>query len=278
MKIQEIIDRIIAYHPPMDADPQHPSCDAVKCGDPHQECSGMVVTCFASVDVIRKAIELGANFILVHEPLFWSDDEKTDDLADNPIYLAKKALLEQSNIVVWRDHDHIHGGKPSPKSEDGIYYGIMKELGWEPYLIGSKNKPLLYRLPETDATALGRELTEKLGLTGMRIVGDPHTKVSKVFIWEHIKERDWNGAERRKLLMMEHEDIDAIIPLETIDWTVCAFIRDSCQLGRPRVMFNPGHFNFEEIGMRHMLSYLPTLIGDTQLHFVPSGDSFGYLV
>ena len=181
-------------------------------------------------------------------------------------------------IVVWRDHDHIHGGKPSDEAEDGIYFGIMKELGWEPYLIGPKNKPLLYKIPETDATELGRILTEKLNLTGMRIVGDPHTKVSKVYIWQHIKERDWNGSERRKLLMLDKEEIDAIIPLEMIDWTVCAYIRDSSQLGRARVMFNPGHFNFEEIGMKYMLSYLPSLVGDTPIHFVQSGDSFGYIV
>ncbi len=41
--------------------------DMVHYGNPDKECTGIVVTCFAAVDVICKAAELGANLIIVHE-------------------------------------------------------------------------------------------------------------------------------------------------------------------------------------------------------------------
>ncbi|MCC8101098.1 MAG: Nif3-like dinuclear metal center hexameric protein [Clostridiales bacterium] len=274
MKISEIIAKVIAYHPPMDEN--FPTTDVVKIGDPAQKCTGIVVTCFASVHVIREAAKLGANLIIVHEPLFWSHEDTTGWLEGSAIFQEKKKLLDENGIVVWRDHDHIHGGSPVDPPLDGIFYGIMKELGWEQYLIGSAKKPLLYQIPETDATELGQFLKEKLNLNGIRIVGDPHTKVSKIFLWEHIREH--GPGESEKLLKVDREEIDAIIPLELIDWTVSAYVRDAAQLGHPKIIYNIGHFNFEEIGMKDMLRYLPELVGQIPVHYVQSGDAFEFLV
>lgn len=110
MKISEVINRINAFHPPID---ESHTCDTVKCGDPDRKCTGVVVTVYASVDVIRKAAELGANVIVCHEPLFFSHDDTVDWLAGNSVYEEKAGLLSKHGIVVWRDHDHIHGGSPS---------------------------------------------------------------------------------------------------------------------------------------------------------------------
>ncbi len=274
MKINEVIKRIVEYHPPLNSD--RPTCDTVKCGDPEQECTGIVVCCFPSVEVIRQAVKLGANMIIAHEPLFWSNEEDNTWLEKSPVYQEKKRLLEESGIVIWRDHDHIHGGNPFNPPLDGIFDGIMKELEWEPYLIGSSNKPLLFQIPETDATELGQELERKLNLKGIRISGDPHARVSKVFFWEHIRENDRHGEE--KLLKVDQENIDAVIPLEIIDWTVCAYVRDASQLGFPKIVYNIGHFNLEELGMKHMLSYLPDILGTIPITYVPSGDSFDFIL
>ena len=273
MKISEIIEALKAYHPPVD---EEHTCDVVKYGDPDQECTGIAVSCFPSVEVIRKAASLGANFLLIHEPLFWNDRDETDWLQNDPIFAEKKALLDETGMVVWRDHDHLHGGGPHDKgAPDMVFQGIMHELGWEDYLIGSANKPLLYEIPETDAETLGRELCEKLHLNGLRLVGDRNTKIRKVFFVEHISDRGpW---ERKKILRLMEEGIDAVIPFETVDWSMNAYIRDACALGHPMVMFNAGHFNMEELGTKYMLSYLSSLVGDTPVHHVFSGDAFDYL-
>lgn len=275
MKISEVIEKLKAFHPPID---ETHTTDVVKYGDPEQDCSGIVITCFASVHVIREALRLGANFIIVHEPLFWTHEDETAWLENSTVFKEKTALLEDGQIVVWRDHDHIHGGDPGHdlKHMDYIFYGIMKELGWEDYKLDYPNKPLLFKIPETDAESLGRELIEKIGLKGLRILGDRHAKVSKVFLCEHIREQD--PEEKEKILKTEWEDIDALIPLEIIDWTLPAFVRDCSQLGHPKVMYNIGHFNLEELGMKYMSHYLPRLVGDIPVHYVSSGDAYDFIV
>ena len=64
--------------------------DQILYGDPTQECTGIVTTCYASVEVIRRAGKQGFNFLIVHESLFWNHGDKTDWLGDNTAFLQKK--------------------------------------------------------------------------------------------------------------------------------------------------------------------------------------------
>ena len=274
MKISEVIDQIIARHPPVRPD----TVDVVKYGDPDKECTGVAVTCYASVPVIRQCARLGVNLLIVHEPTFYSDRDETDYLADDPIYKAKTALLDETGLVIFRDHDRIHGGPPMKEGKphmDGMFYGIMQELGWEPYLHKYPNMPLIYHIPETTGQGLAAMFMEKMSLNGMRVVGDPDTVVRNVFICEHVFGDD---RDRELIQITEAEDIDALISLEVVDWTLSEYVRDSAALGRPRVLLEMGHFNFEELGMGHMTSWLPEIVGpDIPVHFLPSGDSFQYI-
>ena len=276
MRIQEIIDKIRAYHPPMD---ESNTFDVFKCGDPQQECRGIVVCCYPSVNVIRQAIEKDANLIICHEPSFYDDGDKGEGLAGNKVYEEKCRLLDAHGIAIWRDHDHIHHGPQSENrsTTDMIFYGIMKVLGWEEYLIGDIKKPLLYRIPETTVRELTHELCEKLNLNGARIIGDPDGKVSKVFIAEHIFGRV--EQDKQKIMRADQEEFDVLIPLETVDWTVLEYITDSTQLGRSRAVISVGHFNFEEPGMRYMAeTWLPEILEHAiPVLFVQSGDIYQYI-
>ena len=55
------------------------------------EVKGVVSTFMATVDVIRQAIDLGANFIITHEPTWFSGADDTEWLSDDPVYLEKKS-------------------------------------------------------------------------------------------------------------------------------------------------------------------------------------------
>ncbi len=280
MRIEEVLERLERYHTQID---EEHTCDVVKTGDASAECEGIVICTYPSVEVIRRAIELGANLIICHEPIFYSHEDTTDWLKDNRVYQAKAALLREHHLVVYRDHDRIHGGTPSRiRSEmDLIFYGIMKELGWEEYCVGFENKPLLYEIPETTAEELAKELIRKLNLTGARIVGDRKTAVRRVFFYEHVTAANFGGREPDKEAISEIEagEYDVMIPFEIVDWTVSAYVRDSAALGRPRALIEMGHFNVEEAGMKYMEKWLPELLGqEMPVTYVPSGDSFSYLV
>lgn len=274
MKITEVIEKIVAYHPPLN---ENETRDVFKCGDPGAECTGVAVTCFASVKVIEQCVEKGINLIICHEPAFYSDKDDGSWLTGNRIYEQKRRLIDEHGIVIWRDHDHIHAGPESfgRASTDMIFYGIMKTLGWEKYLIGDIKKPLLYCLPETTAGELAMELSGKLGLNGARLIGDPDAKVQKVFIAEHINGRE---ADKEKIMRADSEDYDVLIPLETVDWTILEYVTDSSQLGRSRAVISLGHFNFEEAGMKYMADWLPELLGGAvNVEFIQSGDIYSYI-
>ena len=78
--------------------------DKILFGDPEVECTGIVTTIYASVDVVRKAHELGANLIIAHEAMLWNRGDKRDWLEEshNETYLAKKKLAYDDVVAIYR--------------------------------------------------------------------------------------------------------------------------------------------------------------------------------
>ena len=114
---------------------------------------------------------------------------------------------------------------------DGIFYGVMKELGWENHAVRFHNKPLIFRIPET--TGLRRPSLWKNESQRHTRGGRPGLQSSQGFL---LRTCPGLNVDFETIHLIESEDIDAIIPLETVDWTVSLYVRDSVQLGRPRVM------------------------------------------
>lgn len=280
MKIQEAIDKVKAYHKGVSrGDPIDPikTRDQILYGDPERELTGIVVTCFASYEVIEKAIEAGANLVICHEAIFWNHGDHTDWLQDNRTFQAKASLLDRGGVVVWRDHDFIHSGIPTPDGgwADGIFYGIMKVLGWEEHLCGwDGNQPSRFQLPPTTVRELGKELMAKLPLNGIKVIGSLDSPVRKVWLPGHV-----SGFKDNEILQtMEEDEIDALIVFECTDYTVAEYVRDSTQAGRPKTILAVGHFNTEEPGMQYMTGYLPAVLGDDiPCRFIPSTDMYQFL-
>ena len=269
MKIKEVTEAILRYHPEL-AHRDRPTCDGYKCGDPGAECTGIVTSCSASMEVIRKTIELGANLILVHEPTFYTHMDPTDWLEGDPVYEEKRTLLDSHGIAVWRDHDHIHTHRP-----DGIMTGVLTELGWLPYAEGEGFR-MLVRLPEpTTVHELALFLKEKMHLEGVRYVGCPDATVQTVGFTGHMPFEQ----EQQSTKKLMDPEIDVLIPGEVIDWTAVSYARDAGQQGRSKAIMNVGHVSMEELGMKWMVSWLRPLVGDTiPITFVPSADMYHFAV
>jgi putative NIF3 family GTP cyclohydrolase 1 type 2 len=271
MKIQEVVDRILAYHPQI-AD-RSDGCDGFKSGNPQDECTGIVTSVAPSVEVIRKTAELGANLLIVHEPAFYTHLDKTDWLENNEVYLEKRELLNKHGIAIFRDHDHIHAHKP-----DGIAEGVMRELGWQDYLTEGKDpsKPRFFTLPKTTVRELALFLKDKIGLNGVRVIGNIDAEVSTVAFAGHIY---LPLPEERATILANDEDIDVLIPGELIDWTTASYMRDAGQLGKHKAILHLGHMNMEELGMKWAVQW----IGELTCHQVPvtfvrSADMYQYVL
>ncbi len=275
MKISEVIERIIAYHPEMPEYGSHPEreCDGFKCGDPEQECTGILTSVAAPVKVIRRAIELGYNLIVVHEPVFYTHLDPTDWLEGNEVYEEKIKLINEHNIVIWRDHDHIHRHQP-----DGIFYGVAKELGWEEYA-SDDNKYRDFVLPPTPAREIALHLKEKMNLNAVRIIGNPDAVISRLS-WPgmHIMDDPNNDNQKKSTQRFIDVNADAMLTMECIDWTLASYVRDAGQLGMPKILFMVGHMNSEELGMKWAVNWISELVeGKLPVEFYPSGDMYDYI-
>lgn len=284
MKISEVIDRLLAYHPHLEG---YKGCDEFKCGDPEQECTGVVSALVPTVEVIRKAAELHCNLIVTHEPISY----QTPDFPDwkgrypNKVFEEKQKLLEETGIVVWRDHDHMHAHRP-----DSIFTGVIKYMGWEEYYTPSA-EPFTFpiTIPETTVGELAQYIKEKLNLNGLRYMGRDTDKISKLALVGHIypnsfipdgmtEDGYYQDYSMEVIRQMEVNGIQAILPGEIIEWTALSYIRDGIAQGKPMAMFNIGHFNWEELGMKYAAEYLTELVqGEVPVHYVPTGDAFSYV-
>lgn len=286
MRNGEIIERILSYHPTVK---DYQGCDGYKAGDPMEECRGVVTALVPTIEVIRKTAELGATLLIIHEPTSHMTPDYPGWRADfvNTIYEEKRKLLEDNHITVWRDHDHMHCHRP-----DGIFTGVIKYLGWERYRIDQENELPFYYLfefPEMTVREMQQLLIRKLGLNGLRYVGDPGSRIRRAAIVAHLfpgavgpEREDENGLysdySTELIRAMERKGgPDAIIPGEMIEWNVVSYIRDAIQLGRNKACFNVGHFNLEELGMRYAADWIGEITkGAVPVSYIPSDDMYHF--
>lgn len=289
MTIQEVINRILAYHP---AILRYTGCDEFKCGDPSAECTGIVTAMDATVNVVRKAIDLGANLIIVHEPTNYTSSDRPGWNEDfrNDVFCEKMRLINEHGIAVWRDHDHMHMHQP-----DGIFTGVLKNLGWEEYTEVDTSMGhfahFIVTLPEdrkTTLKALIRQLKDTIGMNGVRYIGPGDMPVGKMALVGHLfpqgsREKNHMGLPKEYsveiIRYFEEQGVDVILPGETIDWTVLSYVRDAVQLGQQKAVIQLGHFNWEEMGMRYAKEWVQALVGE-ELHvsYVPTEDMYNYVV
>lgn len=269
MTHQQVIDRLLATYAPL---PFSDSCDGFKIGNPSDPCTGIVTSCVLSVDVVRQAISLGCNLIIVHEPSFFTHEDKTDWLKGDPVYEQLTQLMADHQIAVWRNHDHMHCAQ-----KDEIMIGVLKALGWESY---AEKEEFRFRqvlqIPETSLRQLALYLKERLHLSTGRIVGNPDAKVSRIAFCAHIFP-SWDEKEQEPTKLAGQKDIDVLIPGEMIDWTVVPYIRDAAQLGMNKAIIQVGHFNLEEPGMQYMAEKMAELVPELPVHFVPAGDPYFFV-
>ena len=285
MKKSEIVERILRYHP-MVENPD--SCDGYKSGFENEECTGIVTALVPTAEVIEKAIALNANFLLVHEPVYYM----TPDFPEwrggfrNRVYEKKKKLIEDHKLTIWRDHDHMHAHKP-----DCIFTGVAKYLGWQDYLTDEMNEEMYYypfAVPAISVAELQQYLIKKLNLNGLRYIGNPEGKISKVAIVAHLYPNAFGPDSLDEISsywdystflirQMEEAGLQAIIPGEIIEWNVLSYIRDAARMGEAKACFNIGHFNMEELGMRYARDWLEEITEhQVSVYYVPTGDIFQY--
>ena len=282
MKISEIIQKTIEYHPSIS--PDYDGCDGVKIGDTDQECTGIASALVPTVDVIRKTIALRFNLLYVHEPTYYLTPDYADWRADFDCVTQKQKqkLIEDHKIVVYRDHDRMHTHRP-----DRIFTGVLKYLEWDAfYHEGNQTMPFVFVIEFPEALTVRQindHLMTKIGMNGTRYIGRADDQIKKAaiighlfpgaFIPEKIENGYYTDYSTEIIRCMERGDFEAVIPGEIIEWNLLSYIRDAVSFGQPKACLNIGHFNMEALGAKYAADWLSEITNQqVPVEYVPTGD------
>ena len=129
----------------------------------------------ATTDVLRRAAASGQNFIVTQEPLFYMPNEEPGNRAKDPVYLAKKALIDERRLVVFRLSEHWNARQPSEPVK-----ALTAALKWTSEVPGAAQT---YRIPDTTLAGLAAQIRSRLPIRGgLRMVGQPSLRVRTVYI------------------------------------------------------------------------------------------------
>lgn len=253
--VQNVIDTIMnavpgAHH--------EPTVDKLKTGNPAQIVSGIVTAFTASVEVIRKTVALGSNLIITHEPTFYDHWDKAEGLAGNPVFEAKRRLIAENQLAIWRFHDHwdFH--------PEGILTSLMRKLGWEKYQ--NHEKPQLFDIPPTPLTELIDILKAKLCLPALRGISPSQMTCRRVALLQGA------AGIQEQFDSLGRDGADVLVCGEVFEWQICEYMRDSLALGQIKALLLVGHERSEAPGMEHLAEWLRPKFPGIPITYLAIGD------
>jgi putative NIF3 family GTP cyclohydrolase 1 type 2 len=237
-----------------------PTADEFKIGDPDAPITGITTTFMSTLDLLQRSAAAGNNFVITHEPTFWSAADIVSDLRDDPLYEYKVEFIKKNKMIVWRFHDHWHAHHP-----DGIFTGWNKTMGWENYAVTGPNPfSHSYVVPETSLEDVAREIQSKLKVRSARLVGDPKLRVTRV----------GHGGHYIGQCMTVLPKVDVLVTFESREWEAAEYVRDAIAAGQKKALIQLPHEGGEEAGMDECARWLQTFVSEVPIKFIASGDPF----
>ena len=235
--------------------------DMIKEGNPETTVSGIITCMFATMDVLKQAVDKGCNLIVTHEPVYYNHLDETEYLKNDPVFLEKKKYINDHQLVIWRFHDYVHSMKP-----DGILSGMTSKLGWSKYAADEHLD--LFHLPEMSLKDLLAVLKSKFPGNSFYVVGNPETQLFNVFLAAGAP-----GSELH-IQLLENENIDIVITGESPQWETYEYTRDAVQQGRIKAVIFLGHISSEEAGMEFCAQWMKGFVKDIPIYFIENGAAY----
>ena len=238
------------------------TCDTVKAGDPEKELRKVAVSMFATVDIINKVKEWGADMLIVHEPTYYDHYE---EIIVNSVTQAKKRLIEESGIVLFRYHDFMHHREVDEISEGEIHYlGLKGKLENTKYFAS-----YTYKLDEPITTLeLAKLIENKLNVKHVRIAGERNKKSTNLALCF--------GTPGGVYDLLRDENIEIVLTGETCEWMLCEYARDASALGINKSIIVMGHIGSERDGMKLLAEKLSQKHTSFETKYFECGEVYSY--
>jgi putative NIF3 family GTP cyclohydrolase 1 type 2 len=242
--------------------------DTFKAGDPSAAVTGIVTTSLATIDVMRRAMQTGANLIITAGPTFYSRADSPTPAGrrgaapppPDPVFTAKQQFITEQRLVVWRFSEHWRARTPDPFAT-----GIGNALGWARYRVNGD--PRRITAPATTLEALARTVKAKLNARGgMRVIGTPDGRVQKIALLP--------GTHPIQTILTVLPDVDVIVAGEIREWESSEYARDLVHTGRNKGLILVGRSVSEEAGMNVCAGWLQTIVSEVPVRWLPAGDPY----
>jgi putative NIF3 family GTP cyclohydrolase 1 type 2 len=254
----QVIDRIKAN---VGIPWQKQTVDNIIAGTAETPVKGIATTMMATLDVIQRAAASGQNMVITHEPTFYSHQDQTEQLAQDPVYKFKLDFINKNNMVVFHFHDHWHRRNP-----DGINAGMAQELGWEKN--ADPENPRIYTFPATPLAKFAKDIEARLKIRTMRVLGDPKLPVKRVIAsWGYV-------SQTPAIPYLARPDIDALVVGETREWEVVEYAQDAIASGQKKALIALGHVVSEQAGMKLCAEWLREFIKEVPIELIAAAEPF----
>jgi putative NIF3 family GTP cyclohydrolase 1 type 2 len=258
--VQDIIDLILKEIP---GAPFKQTVDTIKSGSGDQKVTGIVTTMFATVDVIKQAAQLNANFIIAHEPTFYNHTDDINWVPNNEVVKQKQELLKKNNIAIWRFHDYWHAHRP-----DGIGYGVLKKAGWLEYY---KPGEMILNIPRGSLKEIIQHLKSSLVIDHVRVIGNLSQSCERIALIPGA------AGGQMQISLVEKEKPDLLIVGEVHEWETAEYIRDGRLLGSKTSLIILGHSVSEEPGMEYLVEWLQPKVAEIKITHIASNSPFAWV-
>ncbi|MGN7821257.1 Nif3-like dinuclear metal center hexameric protein [Chitinophaga sp. 22536] len=258
--VGQIIDAFIAQIP-SGAIPN--TVDTLKAGSRDAKVTGVVTTMFATIEVIRKAIDLKANFIIAHEPTFYNHLDDVSWLQQDDVYQYKKDLLDKHGIAVWRNHDYVHSIRP-----DGVSKGLEDALGWQQLAV--KGEPVYHLSAPQSLGSLIAFFKKKLNVPAIRYVGDLQQRCQKILVLPGA----YGGKTQIEAIGKYKPDV--VCCGEISEWETAEYVRDARAKGDKLSLVLMGHIASEEPGSIFMADWMKQHFPGVKATHVHPGSSLSF--
>jgi putative NIF3 family GTP cyclohydrolase 1 type 2 len=233
------------------------SIDGFKAGNPAAIVTGVATTVMATADVLKRAGAAGRNLVIAQEPTFYTAADDGGNRAADAVFLAKKALVDERHLLVWRFSEHWNARKPNESVT-----ALANALGWSAYR--QPDGDGIYRVPDVRLDALIEHVRTKLHVRGgLRWIGRPDMPVRTVVLSP--------GTTDLASTVARMPRADVIIAGEPREWEAVPYVLDS---GAQKAIVCVGRVVSLEPGASACAAWIRSFVPEIGVEALGTGDPY----
>jgi len=234
--------------------------DGFKAGDPSTPVTGIATTVMATTDTLRRAAASGQNFIVTQEPTFYAANDDPGNRAKDPVYLAKKTVIDEHRLVVWRFSEHWSARQPNEAAK-----ALAAALKWAGAEVA--DAPQTYRIPETTLGGLVAQIRSRLPLRGgLRMVGQSGMRVRTVYLAP--------GTTSLASAVANLQKADVILAGEPREWEAIPYTLDTWSADRGKGLISIGRLVSEGPSAQACAAWIRSALPEVRVESISTPDPY----